>query len=77
MTASEANAVMLSPVLNSAPVPGVAVPNSRLVTPGGTDNSVSELPNRPFAAASQITTDTVSPTPILMSGGGVYFLNRS
>src|SRR5439155_6009307 len=68
---------MLSPVLSSAPVPCVAVPNSRLVTPGDTDSSVSELPNSPFAAASQITTETVSPTAILMSGGGVYLLNRS
>ena len=44
--------------------------------PAGNDNSVSELPNRPFAADSQITTDTMSPTAIFCSGGGRYFLNR-
>ena len=63
--------VGLWPVLNTAPVPGATAPNSRLVTPGDTWNSVSELPNSPLAAASQMTTDTVSPTAILISGGGV------
>src|SRR5438270_1122183 len=67
----------LCPALSSAPVPRVGAPNNRLVTPGDTDSSVSELPNSPFAAASQMTTETVSPTSILTSGGGVYFLNRS
>ena len=67
----------LSPVPNRTPAPGVGAPNRRLAAPGDIRNSVSELPNNPFAAASQMTTDTVSPTAILMSGGGVYCSNRS
>jgi hypothetical protein len=77
VTASEAKAVTLSPVLSSVPVPVVGVPNSRLATPEGTDHSASDSPNSPFAAASQMTTDTVSPTAILYCGGGAYFLKRS
>ena len=77
MTSFEAKAVTLSPVLNSVPAPVAGVPNSRLATPEGTDHSASDSPNSPFAAASQMTTDTVSPTAILYSGGGAYFFKRS
>src|SRR5712691_12042216 len=57
-----------------ASVAGNSPVSSRAVAPAGIDNSVSEVPNRPFAADSQITTETVSPTAILRSGGGRYFL---
>ena len=67
----------LSPVPNSVVPPVVGVPNSRLATPEGTDHSASDSPNSPFAAASQMMTDTVSPTAILYPVGGVYFLKRS
>src|SRR5207302_8474695 len=77
VTAAEAKAVTLSPVPNSVVPPGVGVPNSRLATPEGTDHSASDSPNSPFAAASQMMTDTVSPTAILYPVGGVYFLKRS
>ena len=40
-------------------------------------NSGSELPNSPLAAASQITTETLSPTAIFSSGAGRYSLKRS
>ena len=41
------------------------------------ETSVSEFPNRPFAAASQITTETVSPVAIVNSGAGRCSLKRS
>ena len=49
---------------------------SRAAAPAGSVNSVKELPNKPLAADSQITTATVSPTAIFNSGGGASDLKR-
>src|SRR5579863_9395277 len=45
-------------------VPGNGPVSALATAPAGSDNSVSEVPNRPLAPDSQITTDTVSPTAI-------------
>src|SRR5207248_558310 len=63
--------------LNWVPEASAWLVRSLEVAPASNDNSVSELPNSPFDADSQITTEIVSPTAIFSSGGGTYFLNRS